>query len=113
MAEDRLRILESNAAHDCVCLHAPGYRPKGCECGVYEDEHGRWCANENCRANLDAPQEFLRPVVGVADRHSFDGVVALRYYGGEVEIDVGGTDLVEFLTRMEGRRVHVSVERWS
>lgn len=58
-------------------------------------------------------QEFLRPVVGVPDRHSFYGEVKLTYYGGEIDIDVGGTDLVEFLTRMEGRRVHISVERWS
>ena len=58
-------------------------------------------------------REFLRPVVGVPDRHSFDGIVKVTWYGSEVEIDVGGTDIVEFLTRFEGRRVHIGVERWS
>ena len=47
--------MSGNAAssHDCVCLHAPGYRPKVCECSVYTDEHGDWCGNENCRAPLN------------------------------------------------------------
>ncbi len=40
-------------AHNCVCRDWPGGHE--CHCGVYKDEEGRaWCANENCRALLDA-----------------------------------------------------------
>ena len=57
--------------------------------------------------------EHLRPVVGVPDRHTFHGIVTLTHYGDGLDIDVGGTDLVEFLERMEGRRVHIEVVRYS
>lgn len=46
------------SSHNCVCLHAPGYKPAVCKCGVYRDKHGNWCANENCRAKL--PDEDWR-----------------------------------------------------
>lgn len=68
----------SNAAssHNCVCLHASGYKPKRAG-SVYEDKHGRWCGNENCRAVLGKPEhdartrcEYVLPALSVLKEFS-------------------------------------------
>lgn len=57
-----------------------------------------------------AASEHLHPVPGVSDRHTFEGVVRLTWYGDECNIDIGDDCIDAFLIEREGKRVRVEIE---